>query len=59
MFKFIKKWLSDYHEINAWYASQGIHIIHTPYGVVQYMDDAAIKRLNTVHDKSNAISKQD
>lgn len=59
MFKFLKQWFDEYNEITAWYASQGIHVIHTPYGVVHYIDRDTVERLNTMHDKPNAIPKKD
>jgi hypothetical protein len=59
MFKFIKKCFEDYHEVNQWFASQGMHIIHTPYGVIHYMDNHLLEKLNKTHDRSNSIPEKD
>lgn len=54
MWKFIKKWRDDYHAVNQYMADQGIHIYHTPFGIVHYVDERAIQRLNN-NDRSNSV----
>jgi hypothetical protein len=55
MFKFIRKWLDDYHAVNDFMASQGLHVVHTPYACLFYVDDRVVQRLNNTDDRHDTI----
>ncbi len=59
MFKFIRKCLDDYHAVNDFMASQGLHVVHTPYACLFYIDDRVIQRLNNTDDRHDTIQIAD
>ena len=59
MLKLLKKWLKDYNDTQKEMQEAGILQPPTWIGIGSYYDPSLTAYINTLHDRSNAISTDD